>query len=102
MNREKNRLLRKIEEKSNEYLKSVSAFDLMKDSAFLQKDIHNAIGRYKLPVSVIAGVLTSEMSIILEEVSETAMAGAIGDVLQGRDKMFKEYLDRNFMKKERP
>ena len=100
MNREKS-VMSEIQDKSKEYLKSISAFELMCASTSLQKDIHNAIGQYKLPVSVIAGILTSELSVVLTEVDSIAIHETIMTVMQKRDEIFKRYICENFIKKEK-
>ena len=94
-------VLSRIYEESNSYLKSVNAFDLMKDAISLQKDIHKAIKHYDLPVSVIVGVLTSEAHRTLREVDEIVMKKYFAEVLQERDKTIRGYMDKNFMKKEK-
>ena len=93
-------VLSRIHEESNSYLKSVNALDLMKDAISLQNDIHKAIKHYNLPVSVIAGILTSETHRILGEADEIVMKRYFAEVLQERDKTVRGYMEKNFMKKE--
>lgn len=93
-------VLRRVSEESNRYLKSVNALDLMHDAVSLQKDIHNAIKRYKLPVIIIAGVLASEIHGVLSEVDSIHMENAVVEMLQKRDKDIKSDMDKNFMRKE--
>ncbi len=83
--------------KSIEYLKSVSALELMRDAEALRRDIRQDIRSHHLPCAVVIGVLMGEIQAAFDRSESLATEMAVTKMADG----FKKYLDENFMKKEK-
>jgi len=89
--------------KSKEYLKSMSALDLMSQAVDFHKQLIHLIDSFNAPPAIIIGILTSEAHRLSSEQNDFKYLSAIEMVVkyaEKHDNKLKKYVDDNFMKKE--
>ena len=89
------KMLRMFKE-STEYLKSVSAFELMNNASLFVRDLQKLIDSQHLPASVLIGCLMTEVHVISMEADRLLLDTKMTKAFT----LFKEHTDKTFIKKE--
>lgn len=88
--------LNDMKRESKEYMESISALKLMEQAILFTDELERLTGRQHLPATLLIGCLMNEVNKLSTKFGDVILADKLAKSFNG----IKEYVDKNFMKKE--